>query len=185
MAAFDPPYYISWEETPPPRVSQEFRFRVLNGGGASIPNVPFLGAGRTFIEIVDTRNHLRRIYWYFAISGSVDPGIMPFGASNTTEWRDFTTTVPMSVNNFHGDIQHLGLTISAGIGWSADYYWLFAPVAYGGASVKIEYRWDTSSDFGLPAVDIGRLDPINSQVLADEVDEGYFMNNGPSPFDLI
>jgi hypothetical protein len=91
----------------------------------------------------------------------------------------------MSVNNFHGDIQHLGLTISAGIGWSADYYWLFAPVAYGGASVKIEYRWDTSSDFGLPAVDIGRLDPINSQVLADEVDEGYFMNNGPSPFDLI
>lgn len=142
----------------PPVLSTHFKIRILQSCGMDIP---LLGLSGNYLamEIVDTTNNIRRIFRY------TGPGFgfsLPFNVSRTSDWKPFTTTVPMNVSDFRGPVIHFSWGIAVVRGRTDDVFQLCAPVIYGGDSVRVRFQgsWsDQAINVGF-GVDFGGLEPV-------------------------
>jgi hypothetical protein len=175
-------------DAPPPQTSTHFSLRILQSTGVGLPGTP-AGGVSTALEIVDTgtpRNHLRRIYNYIGVGAGWGCAISINGMS---DWRAFTTTVPMSVSDFGGAVLHTSWGFSVVRGRSDDTFRLFAPVAFGGDSVLIEIQ-GSWSDIGLSVgfgADTGWLEALDEGMItwATRVPDDYHEHPSENPLDLI
>lgn len=142
--------------TPPPR-SLQWRARLLGGGGGGFG----AAAAEAFrVEIIDLTNKLYMHFWYKG--GGVGGGWkkMPKvggSASSASDFVDFSTSVPIRVQDFEGFARHTGAQLQLSVGGSIDILSPLGPAHCGADGITLKWSGFTLID---PSVGIGALTTI-------------------------
>jgi outer membrane protein OmpA-like peptidoglycan-associated protein len=131
----------------------------IRGLGTISASVAILGGDFGFYEIIDIQNNLSGCFGFLA--GGVTGGIQA-GVSLRTSWIPFTTSRPITLQNFEGHAEHGVAGIAIGRGFALEHLYMDGPVAAGARRVTIDFSgWASGVSIGIAGT-VGDLSLIDS-----------------------
>jgi outer membrane protein OmpA-like peptidoglycan-associated protein len=159
----DPPVTVTPEPAPQPDPrSSRWKCRIRgSAGGGIVYGGSFFG-----LEVGDLTNHLRMFYTYHGGALTLGPGLSGglSGASPGTDWQNFTTSVPIRIQDFKGPARHTSAGAQFIRGVSFETIHLFGPAIHHANPVYLGWYglWEEGYSLG-GGTDIGPLEPVTSE----------------------